>query len=416
MIHGKSIAIFASGDIRITGGVNAATLELAKVLAEKNRVHIISTDNKLDRPVPVLPGINLHFTRAPRNLLWAHAITPFLALRDGLMFEDLDADVFHFNNCCDMGIVSRRVKRPSVVVLHGVLSLPADEAKKSSYALKNLYFIKNLYLLPFFRRSLKEADVIVVVNSMLRNHVKFLCPGGVEKTVIVPNGVDVSRFGNAPKGKVRKKYGLEDKLIILYPGRLVPFRDHEDIIYALPEIVKSCPEAVLLLAGGGRREGELKEMVRRLKMERYVIFAGDIPYNEMPEYYADADIIFNAGLPPESILEPADNSMRKCMDDVSFMSGSIATLEGMAAGKPLVCLKPGVTIKKEPVDPDDVGVLLPVHQTELLAEAIVSLIRDEKIREEIGSRAKEYIINNRTWKICSERMLQAYETAIMKHR
>jgi hypothetical protein len=65
MIHGKSIAIFASGDIRITGGVNAATLEIAKVLAEKNRVHIISTDNKLDRPVPVLPGINLSRWTSP---------------------------------------------------------------------------------------------------------------------------------------------------------------------------------------------------------------------------------------------------------------------------------------------------------------------------------------------------------------
>jgi len=410
LIRDKSIAMFASGDIRATGGSLIATQELAKVLASQNKIHMISVDNIINCPLPSLPeNIDVKFTWYPRNPKIMHIISPLLAIRDGLRFEQLDADVFHFNNCCDLGIISRIVRRPSVVVLHGDLLLLASETGVSKHALKEFY------LLPLFRRSLKEAEVIVGADSTMINYMKLIFPYGTEKTVIIPNGVDVSRFGTASQGRIRAKYDLKDKMIIMYLGRLTAFRDHDDILYALPDILKACPNTILFLVGGGEREGELKEIVKTLNMDQHVVFAGDLPSQEMPEYYADADIIFNAAIPQKYGIETCDNSMRRSMDDNLFMSSSIATLEGMASGKALVCLKPKVMMKKEMVDCNDVGILLPIHQKELLVETIIKLIGNDNLRDSIGSNARHYILHNRSLKIIAEKMGEVYEMAMRKY-
>lgn len=407
MIQGKSIAMFAAGDIRVTGGSNIATFELARQLSSRNRIHIISVNEHANRSLPPLPkNITIHFTRAPQSPGFRHLLSPILALRDKLRFEDLDVDIFHFNNCSDLGIITQIIRKPSIVLLHGDLLHLYEQTGKVKHMLKEKY------LKPFYRHSLKKANTIIVVTKTLLDFVRYINPAVISKTIIIPNGVNLERFSNPPRGNIRMKYGVQDRYLLLYPARLSAERDHDDLIRAMPSIIKKYPKVTLLLVGKGGREKELKNIAKLLRVDDNVIFAGDVSFEKIPEYYSDADLVFSAFIPIISRKNRCPNSMRKIMNEVDLLASPLVTLEGMASGKPLIGLTPNVAIEKEILDRNEIGILLPTGRPDLLADTIVRMINDRSTAEEIGRNAREYVTNHRTWRIVAEKYSKACEIAI----
>jgi len=115
------------------------------------------------------------------------------------------------------------------------------------------------------------------------------------KRVITGHGIDVDKF-QIPN----TKYQIPDEITILSVGRITPSKQHDFIIYAIADFVKSDYNLKLKIIGGiiqGYHQKYfefLKKLVKDLKINEKVEFSGPVSYDKMPDYFQNAEILINA--------------------------------------------------------------------------------------------------------------------------
>ncbi len=97
-----------------------------------------------------------------------------------------------------------------------------------------------------------------------------------DRFVMMNNAVDAGqfRFSPAVRNDVRKAMGLNDEFVILNVGRFNPQKNHTFILDIFKEIKAIHKNSVLLLAGNGTLENEIKEKCRTLGLDDSVRFLG----------------------------------------------------------------------------------------------------------------------------------------------
>src|SRR3989338_4522269 len=94
----------------------------------------------------------------------------------------------------------------------------------------------------FLRRvAYSKAKICIASSKAVEGEYKKI---GISNTVVLPNGVDLSKFNT---GENKKNSGFE----ILSVGRLEKVKGHEDLIYAFSNIKKKMPDACLTIVGNG---------------------------------------------------------------------------------------------------------------------------------------------------------------------
>ncbi len=130
-------------------------------------------------------------------------------------------------------------------------------------------------------------------------------------------GVDLKHFYPMPdinRAEMRQRYGLSsDKIITLFVGRVDAEKRLDVIIRALHKLQRS--DLQFGIAGKGEHAPKLKALAERLGISAQVIFLGFVPDEDLPTLLNSIDIF---AMPSEAELQ------------------SIATLEAMACGKPLL--------------------------------------------------------------------------------
>jgi 1,2-diacylglycerol 3-alpha-glucosyltransferase len=162
---------------------------------------------------------------------------------------------------------------------------------------------------------LEEADVVIVPS---RTSQKMLQDKGLEATIKpISCGVRLEDFHPDPsqnRDAVREHYGLDkEKILVLYVGRLDIEKRVQDLVEAMPLLERK--DVQLVLVGGGSIEKELHKYVEENKLQERVQFLGHIQHEKLPELINAVDIFIMPG-------------------DVESLS--IATLEAMACGKPVL--------------------------------------------------------------------------------
>lgn len=112
-----------------------------------------------------------------------------------------------------------------------------------------------------------------------RQAAEFLFPKG-ESYEWVPNGIDVARFHFQPEGRetMRRELGIgADTLLLGTVGRLSEEKNQGFLLEVFREAKAKAPNAVLLLVGGGRLEGELRQKAEKSGIADNVIFYGESP-------------------------------------------------------------------------------------------------------------------------------------------
>lgn len=116
---------------------------------------------------------------------------------------------------------------------------------------------------------------------------------------IVPNIVDFTRF------RYRERKPLRPKMIVT--RHLEKLYDIESIVRAFAEVQRRYPEASLVIAGTGKEEQHLRNLVSTLTLKN-VSFLGYVPQRELPALYDECDILLNASRAdnfPGSLVEAA---------------------------------------------------------------------------------------------------------------
>lgn len=144
-------------------------------------------------------------------------------------------------------------------------------------------------------------------------------------------------------------------------GRLSEEKGHSDLVKAAAQVLRVRPDVQFLITGDGPLRPRLEALTQELGLERQVSFLGFIDDAQFPAFLAQLDIFV---LP-------------------SLMEGMpIIILEAMAYGKPVVATAVGGV--PELIQDGLSGLLVPAQRSDLLAEAILRLIDDEKLRLSMG--------------------------------
>ena len=149
------------------------------------------------------------------------------------------------------------------------------------------------------RRNLMHSDKITTVSPSL---VEKLKRHGFSADLIT-NGVDTDIFKPMNGSEKRKELGLHtDDFIIGFCGSIERWYAIDEMIKALPELIRYHPSTKMLVVGGSlftNYESELKKLVADLNVSDHVIFTGTKPYAELPGYIACMDVCTIPLSPPQ---------------------------------------------------------------------------------------------------------------------
>ncbi|MEB3226072.1 MAG: glycosyltransferase [Synechococcus sp.] len=143
--------------------------------------------------------------------------------------------------------------------------------------------------------GLKSADQIISVSHYTRDRLLQEQALDPEKIVVLPNTFDASRFHIDPKPQyLLEKYALKpDQPVVLTIARLADeegYKGYDQIIRALPEIVKTLPNVHYLLGGKGNDKKRIERLIKDLDLENHVTLVGFIPDEALVAHYNLCDV------------------------------------------------------------------------------------------------------------------------------
>jgi glycogen(starch) synthase len=234
-----------------------------------------------------------------------------------------------------------------------------------------------------------EAAQLITCSAYMRWEVSRLLELDSAKITVIPNGVDAPTWQAPPRAvaQARARYAGAGPMLG-FAGRLVYEKGVQHVVHALPELRDRHPGLRLIIAGDGPYKSELQHEVARLKLERSVLFAGFIG-SDLPATFAASDTVV-----VPSIYEPF---------------GMVA-LEAAAAGAPLAVADTGGLA--EIVKPGVTGVTFPAKNPGALADAVSTLLTDDRTAREMAQRARAMVRNTYGWVSIADRTARAYRRAI----
>jgi glycosyltransferase involved in cell wall biosynthesis len=212
---------------------------------------------------------------------------------------------------------------------------------------------------------------------------------GEKKVVSIPNSVNLGSLEiKKPPRRVREMLGVDsDCRIIGSAGRLVPIKGYQVFLKAAQLIKKKESKVKFLIVGDGPEKSNLERLADQLKISGDFLFLGH--REDILDIINAMDIFvltsFHEGIP-------------------------MVLLEAMGLEKPVVATNVGGI--PEVVTDQVSGVLVKPNDPESLAERIVSLMQNRKVREKMGSEAKRIIAEYFTTERMAKRVLEIYESMV----
>lgn len=248
-----------------------------------------------------------------------------------------------------------------------------------------------------WRYILYNADLILPVGRFMK---KYLIDIGLKesKMMNLPQGVKLDRFLAANENPIKWKYGLSNYKIIIYVGIMSKLRNLEVLIYAFSIVKEKAADVKLLMVGDGDDRSNLEKLAIKLRIEKDVIFTGDVYDYEIPNYIAAADI----GVSPIPPLE------------IYKVSCPIKMLEYMAMGKPVVANEE-IPEQKEVMQNIEAGILVKFESSSL-ADGIIRLLENPTEAEEMGKKGYEWVRINRSFETLAKKLEKRYFKLIMEKR
>ena len=273
----------------------------------------------------------------------------------------------------------RDLKVPAVTTLHTVLDSPDVTQRRVMDQLTDL------------------SSRLVVMTERSRDMLCREYNVPQEKIDLIAHGIPDSPFTDPEVCK--EQFGVDGKFVALTFGLLSPNKGIEQVLQAIPTIVREIPNFVYLILGAThpslvRSEGEryrigLERMAKELGIQKNVIFYDRfVELEELTEFIGAADLYITPYL-----------------NEAQAVSGTLAYAFG--CGQAVISTP---YWHAEELLADDRGVLVPFGSSTAIGDAVISLLKNETRRHAMRQRAYE-LGREMTWKCVSEQYLNSFQEA-----
>ncbi|MBV9083109.1 MAG: glycosyltransferase family 4 protein, partial [Acidobacteriaceae bacterium] len=229
-----------------------------------------------------------------------------------------------------------------------------------------------------WRYAIRRADAVVACSKALAQQVASFAPDADVKPI--HNGVDPTLFHtpDVPRTGLRR---------VLHIGTFEHKKAHDVLLTAFAELVRSIPDASLVLVGGmGETLESTRALIRELRLDQRVQIHVNVPHEQIPDFMAKADVFV---LPSRS--EPF----------------GIVLVEAGAAGLPVVASRVGGI--PELLEDGQTGLLVPPDDSAALAAAMQRLLTDSVLAQKLASAWHDGVVSSWTWKQACDKYLRLIE-------
>jgi len=244
------------------------------------------------------------------------------------------------------------------------------------------------------RYALKKADMMTAISEDLKNNMVKL-GAKKENITIIHWGVDLNKFKpDLNVNEIKNKLGINGNPVILSNRYFEKHYNIDIIVRAFARVLQKKPDAILLLQNPGGRLKEFIEMlIHDLGISKSVRHLPRYNHSEMSALYAIADIY---------VTVP------------SWDAAGISLTEAMACGA--VPIISDVRGPMEWVTDDYNGRVVPIRNTEALADAICDLIQNSEKRKQFRNRNLDLIQKKGDQNYWMEKMNDHYQRLLMKYQ
>jgi glycosyltransferase involved in cell wall biosynthesis len=216
------------------------------------------------------------------------------------------------------------------------------------------------------------TDKIICPSSNLAALIRSYCLVDEEKTVVVPNGIDLEIFSKRKCEDATtclKQYGLEEDNYVLFVGRLSVLKGVQYLIEAFRSFSLEHPNVKLAIVGSGDFESNLKRLAHGI---RNIVFTGHV------SSFKERKVLF-------------ENSLFVVVPSL-YETFPMVLLEGMACSKAVIASNVGgiPSIIRHGKN----GFLSRAGDHEDIAKFIKILYGDKRLRDSMGSLGRELVERN----------------------
>jgi PEP-CTERM/exosortase A-associated glycosyltransferase len=201
------------------------------------------------------------------------------------------------------------------------------------------------------------------------------------RIMVSPNGVDMNVFGTSlPRDDaLARTMGLRGKEVIGFIGSFYDYEGLDDLIAAMPLLVRARPNAHLLLVGGGPMEQALRAQAAGTDVAGHIHFTGRVPHADVDRYYSLIDVLAYP---------------RKKMRLTDLVT-PLKPLEAMAQRRMVAASDVGG--HRELIREGDTGTLFPPDNPPALAAALADMLADRSGWDARRARARAFVEAERNW-------------------
>jgi glycosyltransferase involved in cell wall biosynthesis len=246
----------------------------------------------------------------------------------------------------------------------------------------------------FVSRLVKAASFNIAYGTAAR---KYLVKHGARegKVIVAQNTIDTSLIFSQmhlliESGKaLRADLKIADMKVILFVGRLTAAKRVDVLLHAFKKVTSRVVDVVLVIVGNGSEKEALRCLARDENLGNVIFVEGT--YDDVNTYFAMCDVFVLPGL------------------------GGLALNQAMAFGKPVISGIADGTEMDLIVDGAN-GYLLQSQTSEELADRLLQILQDEKLRIRMGTESSRLIRSKATIEMMCENVLKAINLSLYSGR
>jgi len=320
---------------------------------------------------------------------WAKKIVKFA--------KEYKIEALHIHDLYMIGaglIANRKLKLPIIADLHENYV----EGLKH-YRFANSFPGNILISIPKWRRKeiewCNKADyLITVIDDAVERYNSLSIPE--EKITVVANYVNQSEFLSPIKSRSEDNSEIlqkfNDKFVVTYIGGFDIHRGLESVIKAMPEVIKECQNSKLVLVGKGKNLKELIKLSKDLKIDKYISFEGWQTPANLPTYINASNVC----LIPHLKTVHTDNTIPHKLFHYMLLEKSVIATNC----NPI----------KRIINETKCGLIYKSNDSNELAECIIKLYKNKKLRKDFGENGKKAVLKKYNWENASKNLIKLYQT------